>query len=231
VSLIFAANKKPFLAGLLFSGAFLSRLPVILLLPAVTYILSKDVKKQEWHKYVMWFGSPIVLMIIAFALYNLARFGSLTETGYSLIPGVLEESDYANGIFSLSYIPRNLKIMFTQMPSLFSSYPFFLPNLIGMAIWLTTPALLLLPFSRTKNLTVYLFAASCILAAVPSLMHGTSGFSQFGMRFSLDYIVLLILMLGYAFRRVKLPIVISLLIVSIIINLWAVIAHYQLGLF
>ena len=231
LALLAAVKKKPLLAGMLFVGVFLSRLPAGLTFPAVLYLLFQGESKKLYLKNLILFFAPVVLGSALFTLYNFARFGSIFQTGYSLIPGVLQESWFQNGIFSVLYIPRNLWYMFLQMPKIIGHFPYFLPDQIGMAIWLTTPALLLIFFARSKNRIVLWFILASILAAIPSLVHGTPGFSQFGVRFLLDYIVLLVLILGFAYRRLGPTIVAPFVGVSLLINFWAVILHYSLGLF
>lgn len=231
LSLYFAKKKSPWLTGFFFAGAVLTRLPVVLTFPAVFYILYLSSDKSRKIQNFVYLCLPIVIGIIVYGIYNWARFGSITQTGYSLIPGVLDESIYSNGIFSLSYLGRNLHLMLAALPKLSFTYPHFLPSQEGMAIWLTTPALLLLFWTRSKDKTVPILLISCLLTAIPSLLHGCGGASQFGMRFSLDYLVLLILALGFAFQRIKPYVAYVFVALSVLINLWAVIAHYVLGLF
>jgi len=226
LSLLAAVKKKPFLAGALFVGVFLSRLPAALTFPAVLYLLLSGLGGKERLKSAAAFFVSIALGVILFGFYNFARFGSFFQTGYSLIPGVLQEPWFSKGIFSLSYIPRGLECMLLQMPKVSFRFPYFLPSQAGMAIWLTTPALLLLPFGIYKNRATLWLVLASLLALIPSLMHGTPGFSQFGYRFSLDFIVLLILALGYAFRRLKSKIALPFVVLSVAVNLWAVLLFY-----
>ena len=53
--------------------------------------------------------SPMPAALVA--AYNVARFGSPFEFGYGLIPGVLDEPWYAQGILAVDYIPRHLHLM------------------------------------------------------------------------------------------------------------------------
>ena len=71
----------------------------------------------------------------------------------------------------------------------------------GLALWVTTPVLLLLLWPRQKSpmhRTLWITVA-CI--ALPSLFYQNSGWVQFGYRFSLDYMVFLILLLAVGGRR------------------------------
>src|SRR6185369_7649181 len=64
----------------------------------------------------------------------------------------------------------------------------------------TTPVLLLLLWPREKN-PLHKALWLCVAAvALPSLLYQNSGWVQFGYRFSLDYLVLLILLLAIGGR-------------------------------
>ena len=222
-------KSRPWLVALLFSAAFLSRLPVLLAFPLFAYFTFKK-NPRDWKLNLLIFFLTAGLILTIFGFYNAVRFGSPFQTGYSLIPGVLNEFWYQKGIFSLSYIPRNLRVAFATMPAITPYFPFFLASSFGLAFWISTPALLLLPFIKFKKwLTLWLIAA-VILVFLPSLMHGTPGFTQFGYRFSLDFILFLLILLASAFERVGWEIAITFVAISIAINLWTVIL-FQMGVF
>lgn len=223
-AMLMSINKKPFLSGMFLSFAFLSRLPTILAFPILLYFLLSKGKIRL--KTILWFVVPILSAIIIFALYNLLRFGSFTQTGYSLIPGVLQEPWYQEGIFNLSYIPRQLNAIFLVFPKITPDFPYFLPSNIAMALWVTTPALLLLFFVKFKDKALGWFLLTALLVALPSLIHGTVGFTQFGYRFSLDYILFLLLPLIFVFERIGKLWTWIFVSLSVAINLWVVILFY-----
>jgi len=223
-ALLMAIDKKPSLSGMFLSFAFLSRLPTILAFPILLYFLLS--KSKARFKTLVWFAVPIVSAIIIFGLYNALRFGSITQTGYSLIPGVLQEPWYQEGIFNLSYIWRQLNALFLAFPKITQNFPYFLPSSIGMALWVTTPALLLLFLVKFKDKAVKWFLLTALLVAIPSLIHGTVGFTQFGYRFSLDYILFLLIPLIFVFERIGRAWTWVFVSLSIAINFWVVILFY-----
>ena len=223
-ALLMATGKKPFLAGLFLVFAFLSRLPTALAFPILLYFLLEKEKKKTDK--ILWFFLPVILGGIVFALYNLARFGSLTQTGYSMIPGVLSEPWYRYGIFSIRYIPSQLQAIFSSWPKISGHFPYFLPSYTAMALWLVTPALLLLPLVKFKDRAIRWFLFTAFLVAIPSLVHGEIGFTQFGYRFSLDYILFLLLPLIFVFERIGKWWTGFFVGLSIAINLWVVILFY-----
>ena len=223
-ALLMSINQKPSLSGMFLSFAFLSRLPTILAFPVLLYFLLS--KSKTRFKTLLWFALPIVSAIIIFALYDYLRFGSITQTGYSLIPGVLQEPWYKEGIFNLSYIPRQLSVLFLAFPKITGDFPYFLPSSVGMALWITTPALLLLFLVKFKDKALKWFLLTALLVAFPSLIHGTVGFTQFGYRFSLDYILFLLLPLAFVFERLGKLWTWIFVSISIAVNLWVVILFY-----
>ena len=77
--------------------------------------------------------------IALYAIYNLARWGTVIDQGYVLIPGVLSDPIYAHGIFSLEYIPRQLYAMLLRSWNFEETAPFLKPSWAGLAVPLTTP--------------------------------------------------------------------------------------------
>lgn len=229
-SLLSAKNKKPFQSGILLGGAFLSRLPTILTFPAAVYLLLQESEKKERLKILTNFFIALFCAIIIFGLYNYFRFGSLTETGYSLIPGILEESWFSKGVFDLSYIGRNIEAAFASFPTISTRFPYFVPKSYAMAIYLSSPALMLLLVAKIKEGWVKVLLLSVLLASIPGFMHSTVGFTQFGYRFSLDYIVLMLLVLATGLERVGWKISLVFLLLSLMVNFY-VVYLYTIGLF
>jgi len=222
ISLLLAQKKQPFWAGLFLSFAGMSRIPVLLAVPAILYILKP--KKMDWIKFL----APYAIIIGLYLIYNYFRFGSVFETGYSLIPGVLEEPWYSQGILSLSYIPRNLEVMFSAMPQFIGKFPFVVPSTYAMAIWLVSPALILSAFALKNRLSLVCFLTFWLVMII-DFMHGEVGFSQLGYRFSLDGILLLIIaMIPVVKSRFNLSYV--LISLSVFINLF-VVFEFTFGLF
>jgi len=218
-------KKRPIIIGFLYSAAFMARLPVFLAFPIFLYLILKDSRRDQIVKKLMLFFVPVVFILGLFGIYNFVRFGSFFQTGYSLIPGVLQEPWYKYGIFSVHYISRQLQAIFLSMPKFSVHFPYFLPTSYAMALWLTTPALFLLFGVRTKDKYSVVFLLTALLIALPSLMHGTVGFSQFGYRFSLDFIVFLLLPLIAVFERIGWKIAGIFVAVSMAINLWVAILY------
>jgi len=130
-------------------------------------------------------GLPLFAVYLA---YNALRWGTLTDAGYAR----LTEGDFFfdHGLFSLAYVPRHFYAIFMEPPDLVPNVWYFLrPRLVGMSLFLVTPAFLFV-FAGLQHLRrSAVIAATAIAAAlvlVPDITHGTVGFAQLGYRFSID---------------------------------------------
>ncbi|MCA9674306.1 MAG: hypothetical protein KC464_04615 [Myxococcales bacterium] len=165
------------------------------------------------------FAPPILVIAGAAVAYNLHRFGEPTEFGHSYLAVRQQAQIEAHGLFSYTYLARNLAVAFTLLPELPGKAPWLQISGHGLAMWVTTPALLLLlwpaerpPLHRALWLTV-------AAVAVPTFFYQNSGWVQFGYRFSLDYLPFLILLLAIGGRRFGWG-TRALIVVGIVVNLF-----------
>jgi hypothetical protein len=227
------------LVGLAIGGAFLSRLPTI---GAAAFFIV-----LEWERITpfgcapraaraanAWrgvqFGAGLLAGIAAAALYNQARFGSPTQFGYALIPGLMAEPIYRHGWMSLRYIPLRLEDMLLAMPRFRADWPFAIPRVYAMAFWVTTPAFAIIAFARWRSRLAVASAAAILCTCAPILLHGGPGYFQFGFRYSLDFMPFLMLLVASGMRGRVTPWHQALIVLSIAINLWGVIMINRFGL-
>jgi hypothetical protein len=191
-------RKRPWLVGLLLGLSGLSRLPTFLAFPFFLYLVLEDdiqgwravVRNRKVAKKVLLFGSGLGAMAFVMLLYNRSRFDSIFETGYGH-PQYLGQPWFAKGRFDISYIPRHIEGIFYLGPTLNEDqFPFFKPSMFGMALILVTPAFLYAYSAAWKRLEVAA-AAAMVLVMIPHVLHGTTGWTQFGYRFSMDYFPML----------------------------------------
>jgi hypothetical protein len=212
--LILTKNKSPILIGALIGIAFLARVEIILALPFFFF----QIKKRNWQ---MRLG--LIPFVIFYIFYNYLRFGNLLQTGYSLIPGVLQEPWYSQGIINYSYIPNNLKVMFAALPIFQSSFPFVVPSWGGLAIWITTPTFIYAFFNNIRQKAIYLSWLAILSILLIISMHGETGYAQFGYRFAADfYPFLFFLIIKYLENHRLSWHHWLLLFLSIFVNLWGV---------
>lgn len=197
------AGRPAWIAGLLLGLATLCRLPVGLAFPFVLAAqlgFPSSPRGLDWQRLirtVIVFGIGLAIPALAYAGYNLARWGTLTDQAYVLIPGVLEDPIYAkHGILSVWYIPRNLFAILFRSWNYVDDPPWLQPSSWGLGIFLTTPLFLWLLKARLGDPRVAWAALATMLVSLPIVTHGNVGLTQFGYRFSLDFQVLLFVILA-----------------------------------
>lgn len=214
-----AKKKRLFLVGLLISLAFLSRIPTIFAIFFPLIYLHQEFKNP---KKIVLFVLGISFGILVNSFYNYLSFGTLYNAGYGLVPNILNEPWYKYGLISFKYIPIHLKEVFLSLPTFRESWPFVIPSLFAMSIFFTTPAFLFAFFANFKKRLEIASLITLLAIALPNLMHGGNGFTQFGYRHTLDFMPFLLILTASGIRELtwwkKLFI-----FLSIIINAWGVI--------
>ena len=211
-ALVLLLEKRwPFLVGLLLGCAAISRLPVGLTAPffLATMVglgwpprLPARGERGSAIRVAVAFLVGIAIPTAGYLLYNLARWGTIVDQGYVLIPGVLEDPIYVkHGILALEYIPRHIFAIFLRSWNYVDDPPFLQPSWWGLSLFLTTPLFLWLGKARLRDPRVAWAAIGTALALVPIVTHGNVGLTQFGYRFSLDVQPLLFVILATVFER------------------------------
>ena len=148
-------------------------------------------------------AAGIAVPALFLAIYNVARFGSPIDFGYAHIPSgetglITDEPWFSEGLMSVTYIPRHLKVMFYDGFQIVGDAPFLKPSFSGASLVLTAPFLFLSVLARGR-IVPWLWLG-VLLVMLPDLMWGSWGFAQFGYRRILDAMPLLLLLLGLAYR-------------------------------
>jgi hypothetical protein len=243
------------LIGLLFAGAILSRLPLGLAAPFfVAYLADRSVRETgrltagerfgrlgaetgRWWRTgldparFVRLATPmaiaVALPILGYLLYNQARFGSLTETGYDRIPGLLEEFQYRNGFFSIYSIPHQLYAMFLSMPVQIQDFPWIQSRALGgLSIVLTSPIFVWAIKARRPDWFGLGAWLSIALIMIPNLTHADPGGVQFGYRYAQDiYPFLFLLTVRGLAGRIGFEAALALAI-GFVVNVWGMASAY-----
>ncbi len=135
--------------------------------------------------------------------YNAARFGDAFDFGYErmLLRGEGLASMQAFGQFSLRYVPRNVFWFFLAppWPKPGAGFPWFGYDPRGLSLVIATPAALyaLAALRQIRqSASVRAAAVSIAVCLAPLLMYFNSGFWQFGHRFSMDYLPMLMILIA-----------------------------------
>ena len=222
-------NGPPWRIVLLLGCAVLSRLPTALAVPfflgyfawaadrqrrtgaaaeafgalggKVGTILSSRLDWRQLILDVLSFGFALAIPILFYAMYNLGRFGSPFQEGYSLIPGVLQEYQYKHGILAIENIGRQLYALLMSMPKQIDSFPFIQPRKLGgLSIFLTTPAFLWALRAHRPSWFMVGAWVSILGIATPIILHGDPGGAEFGYRYAIDFYPFLFLLMIHGMR-------------------------------
>lgn len=238
-SILITLNRKSiFLTGLTLGASYWSRLPTILAFPFYIIMYADKWFKPDGSgnllrgirlRPLILFGLGPAIFIALNFIYNLARFHTPFDISYYMIPGVLDESWYEEGIFDISYIPRHLDVFFTALPIFRSEFPYIIPSWNGLAFWITTPAVIYVFLANIRDRLTIACWVSIILVGLVDFCHGTWGFAQFGYRFAMDfYPFLFILTIKGMGDRLKWHHV-TLITAGIAVNLWGVLWINKFG--
>ncbi len=220
-------RKSYFFVGLLLGCAALARLPVALAFPFFMFLIyERDSMWKSRIRQALIFFAGMAIPVGLYLLYNVARWGTVLDLGYGLIPNIGEDPFFQQGIFNIAYIPRHIQAIFLQGPIFLNHFPYIEPNWIGMGLFFTTPAFLFIlnPKALWRN-RLSKYAAIAILFILPPIItHGTVGFTQFGYRFSLDFTPFLMLLAAKGMRENLGWPEKTLIILSILVNVWGVVS-------
>ncbi len=199
--------RAPFCAGLALSCAVLTRTPMVFLLPFFLLEAFRTTRHERRRLVGVLFRFAVPLAVLGglAMLFNQARFDSPTEFGHSFLAVRQQAQIEASGLFDWSYLGRNLKVAFGLVPRFLSDYPYLKISGHGLALWLTSPYLLLLLWPKRHPLLARALWLTVALVAVPSLLYQNTGWVQFGYRFSLDYMALLIMLVALSTQRLSWP--------------------------
>ena len=215
-------DRLPALVGLSLGMAAGSRLPTGFALPLLLAFFADRWRPTRAHaELLLGLAVPAAL----FAAYNVARFGSPIDIGYAHIPSgefglVTDEPWFRHGLLSPLHIPRHLYAIFVQGPAWVASFPYLKPDLTGLSLTLSAPFLVWAV--RARGALVPIAWLSVGLVMLPDLMHGSWGFAQFGYRFILDAVPLLLLLLGWAYRERASWSLVAAVAFSVAVHAWGI---------
>jgi hypothetical protein len=144
---------------------------------------------------------PLSVAMGAQLWLNAARWGDPFDTGYSYLQIGWRTRIETWGLFNYHYLSKNLAVFLASLPWLSDPRSGLKISEHGLALWFTTPNLLWLLWpARVDARMVGLYLAASAVA-IFDLCYQNSGWVQFGYRFALDYLPLLIVLLALAARR------------------------------
>ncbi len=224
--------------GLLLGLAFLSRQLTICAAPLLVVLLveRQTDPRLRWRT-VVAFAAPVVLVLVAYCIYNGARFSGPFDTGYDYI----RESDLFlsqrvkhHGLFSLAYVPFNFTYLFVQgfhvqyegaeLLRTAGSDPF------GTSLTFASPFLFFAVLARPPRAVLWAATGGVVVCIAAQLTYYNNGWFQTNaQRFTLDFIPVLLLLLAYAVQRSRSRLWMVAISYAIALNFVALVVYERLG--
>lgn len=199
--------RHPFWAGLCLGLAFMTR-PTTLLLGGIFLVeLVRSERERTAPRLrrvavqLSLFSAPLLLVAgVAMAL-NEARFDDPFVFGHQYLMIRWRPRIERYGLFNYHYLARNLGVFLSSLPWRLPEPPYVRISRHGLALWFTTPVLMLLLWPQREKVWYRAVAACAAAVALLDLCYQNSGWIQFGYRFALDYMVVLIALLSVGGHR------------------------------
>ena len=215
------------LLGITFGAALLARPNIAFAALALIAVKSQKLydsgtlSRKKLFVWVTLFSMPIVAVIVGLLWYNQARFGSFFDFGYRYMLVVDHElvnalAEY--GQFHPHFFWRNFFDNFLRLPYWDQKCHVLAPNWRGMSIFIGSPLIIYLYRAFKSKPWIVGTWLSIGLILLTHLLYFNSGALQFGYRFSLDFMPLVLLLLATTFREKMTKKSLVLLAASIVIN-------------
>jgi hypothetical protein len=241
---LYPGPRGALLAGFALALAMLARPTVALTWPLLVGIAAMHYRRNgapgqflSWRGWLCQFEArsllawvllsvgPLLLAVGSLLWYNQIRFADPLDFGY-LTENVAEKlvADLRRyGQFHLHYLPKNFWAMWLAGPVWQEEANGWVPDGEGMSLLLTTPALIYLARARRCDPLILGAWLAVGLLIIPLLLYYNTGWYQFGYRFSLDFMLPVMVLLAVAAgRRISGPLRL-LIVVGLMVNLGGVI--------
>jgi hypothetical protein len=230
LAFIFALSLKNartfFMTGIAISGIILTRPSGMFVAVFLAWYLLHSHWKQGINRLLQYsiLGLiPVLTAIGVILFYNYLRFGDSLDNGmhYMLQNPNFMELYSQFGFFHPTFIPINFYITYLYYPIDFFNQVVYA---WGGSIFFLSPLFFasFFAFSQTKEMhLIWALIGSIILSNIPILMLLAPGTLQFGSRYSLDFIVPLLLLTAIGIRRFPNWLIAILVLISVI--------HYMTG--
>lgn len=224
-----AGARRGWVVMLLFALAAGSRFTVVVAAPVVLFWLAYGFAEPKRRLADLWSAlATAVPFIVLWIAYNEARWHVPWDSGHTIFYHEDAGVGSATGSpFAFANIPMQLRSFFVQGPTWLVSlqpfawaWPVVRPEMSGVALTWTSPALALALFARRPAVLALSAWIAALLVAGPSLLYYVNGYAQFGMRHALDFEPFLLVAMALAARNRLHPIWQVLIAWSVLTGLW-----------
>jgi hypothetical protein len=221
---------SPWLAGAALGLAMWARPNVVLLFPLLGAMALRQAQERALPlaktlvRWTLCAAVPLVGAVAALLWYNWVRFANPLDFGYLTenVAQKLADDLRRYGQFNLYYVSRNLRAMLLALPVWNAKQGMLLPNGEGLSLLITTPALVYLVLARRADAVTVGAWVAVVALLLPLLTYYNTGWYQFGYRFSLDFIIPLVVLLALGVRERVPGLMRALIGVGVLVNAWGV---------
>lgn len=234
-------KRRAWVIALLAAAALESRFTLLLALPLYAWMLFYNVPLgpplvgpaeaptplANDRAALRTFVLTLVPVAALWLAYNELRWGSVEDLGYTLFYHQDSWGQPTGSPFALKYVPYQIYSFFLQSPQLVewrqqALWPLFRPDVHGIALTFSSPALILAFLARAPRKLVTALWATVVLIAIPIFCYYLNGWVQFGMRHALDFVPFLFVLMIFAVRDRFPRWGIALCAYSIVIGTWGI---------
>jgi hypothetical protein len=194
-----AGKRRLWLVTLLGLAAALSRYPMALALPVYWWVLRDQFVRRRPLAATAGVALPLVALWCA---YNWNRWGTLHDPGFSIWYRVMDaDAKTRPAVFSLAYLPAQIRLFFFTPPKVLASFPWFAPDKFGTALTYLSTGFAVAFAVRARDRLVLSLIALAALTALPALLYYDNGGVQFGVRHALDFEAFLLCLIAISLRE------------------------------
>ncbi|KAA3642808.1 MAG: hypothetical protein DWQ07_19985 [Chloroflexi bacterium] len=211
--------KAFLITGLLITCAAMTRnhLFVAGLWPAY-HLLAKHVE-LEWKarlRLAILGLSPLFIFGSIYLVYNWSRFGHPLDLGsaYQNMNVIFVDPYFKYGTFSIRYLPTNFYYNYINYP-----FPWSEGSLFGGSLFLLSPVFFAAFqgfYANRQKWSERMLLITILLVNIPILLNIGTGWIQFGPRYTLDFVVPLMLLTAIGIRHWPRQLLVGLTILSIL---------------
>jgi len=222
----YSRGRRPLVLGACIAAVILTRPTVVL---ACVFFAMPFLRSRRPRDILNLAALPILAAGLL-AAYNFARFGDPLDFGYQrmLLAGAGKVFMDAYGQFHPHFIPGNLFWFFLAppWPVADGGFPWLGFDMRGLSLFLSCPPMLYAFVAvrrEWKRPAVKDAALSVLLALIPLLLYFNTGYMQFGHRFSLDYMVPLLVLVTAGIGTRPSRLAFALTAVALLIQIWGLV--------
>lgn len=190
-------------------AAAFSRYPLLLALPLEIAWLATALRHAgapALRRAALGFGAVAVPAFALWACYNIARWGTPFDDGYTIWYHVMDpRSTQYDPTMSLAHLGEQLHLFLFTPPHVLGLFPWLAPGRFGTALTFLCPALVIALFAPWRRMETPWLWALAIVTALPSLLYYDTGGAQLGTRHALDFEPFLFALIALAFARRAAP--------------------------